>query len=60
MVEIEYVGPFDSATIPAVGAVVAHGGTVKVSAEVAEGLLAQPDNWRQVAAKAAKSEKAEV
>ncbi len=58
MVEVEYVGPFDEVVVPSIGATVAAGGTVKVSAEVAAGLLEQPDNWREVAAKAAKSEKA--
>ena len=56
MVEVEYVGPFDEVTVPSIGATVKAGGSVKVSAEVAAGLLEQPDNW--VAAKAAKDEKA--
>ena len=58
LVEVEYVGPFDAVTVPAVGADVARGGVLKVSPDVAAGLLEQPDNWRQVAAKAAKDEKA--
>lgn len=56
LVEVQYVGPFDEVTVPSIGATVARGGVLKVSAEMAAGLLEQPDNW--VAAKAAKGEKA--
>lgn len=51
MVEVEYIGPLGEVVVPSVGATVKAGGSVKVSAEVAAGLLEQPDNWR--AAKAA-------
>lgn len=50
MVEVEYVGPLGEVTVPSIGATVAAGGTVKVSAEVAASLLEQVDNWRPVAA----------
>ena len=46
LVEVEYVGPFDAVTVPAVGAEVSRGGVLKVSPDVAAGLLEQPDNWR--------------
>ena len=64
LVTVEYVGPFDAVDVPAVGAVgenaVKRGGSVQVSAEVAAGLLEQPDNWREAKpAKAAAGEKGE-
>ena len=50
MVEIEYIGPLGAVFVPAIGAEVVAGTPVKVSAEVAAGLLEQPDNWRAVKA----------
>ena len=54
MVEVEYVGPLGAVFVPLIGAEVVAGTPVKVSAEVAAGLLEQPDNWRAVTAKSDK------
>ena len=60
MVEVEYVGPLGAVRVPEIAGEVVAGTPVKVSADVAARLLAQSDIWREVAAKAAKSEKAAV
>lgn len=50
LLEVQYVGPLDAVTLPSVGVTVEAGATITVSAEIAAGLLAQPDNWREPAA----------
>ena len=48
LVQVEYVGPLGSMTVPAVDGVAEPGKPLSVSAEVAAGLLEQSDIWREV------------
>lgn len=50
LVQVEYVGPLGSVRVPSVDGVAEAGKPINVSAEVAAGLLEQPDNWREVVA----------
>lgn len=43
---VTYVGPFDEVTVPAAGVTCRNGEPVEVDADLAAGLLEQPDNWQ--------------
>lgn len=47
---LKYVGDHDEVDVPDLGLVVKRHQTIEVSAEAAEGLLCQEDNWKKTTA----------
>lgn len=47
---LKYTGPYDEVDVPDAGLTVKRNQTIEVSAELAEGLLVQKDNWTKTTA----------